>query len=277
MEYLLTLTRRETRQQRCERRTDMKQYTVKQVGRLSGISIRALHHYDEIGLLKPASLGANGYRYYGRDELLRLQQILFHRELGLGLEEIRRVLDDPKFDRVAALRAHRGRLEAEAARFAHLIGTIDRTIAELNGEQDMSDKDLYHGFSAEKQALWEREIVERFGEDGKEKIAESKRNFGKMSKEDLAAGKAEMEAINRELAAAMAAGAAADSGRAQAACARHYAWVCRAWKPDRSAYIGLGEMYVNHADFHSVYDSMRPGLAEYIAAAMRVYAETALE
>ena len=255
----------------------MKQYTVKQAASLSGVSVRTLHHYDEIGLLKPAHLGANGYRYYGREELLRLQQILFHRELGLGLEQIGALLDDPNFDRLAALRAHRGKLGTERERFGHLIATIDRTIAELNGEQDMADKDLYQGFSPEKQAQWEREIVEKFGDSGREKIAESKRNFGKMSKEDMAAGKAEMEAINLGFAAAMAAGEAPETARAQALTARHYEWVCRAWKPNRGAYIGLGEMYVSHPDFRVTYDAVRPGLAEYVAKAMRVYAEATLK
>jgi DNA-binding transcriptional MerR regulator len=273
----LTLTRREARQDAREKvRKAMKQYTVSQMAQLSGVSVRALHHYDDIGLLKPAHLGANGYRYYGREELLRLQQILFHRELGLALEEIRALLDDPKFDRLAALRAHRGRLESESARFGHLIATIDRTIAELTGETQMSDKDLYQGFSAEKQAQWEREIVERFGESGAAKIEESKRNFGRMSKEDMAASKAEMEAINLAFVAALAAGEAPDSAKVQALTARHYAWVCRAWKPNRQAYIGMGEMYVSHPDFRATYDAVRPGLAEYLAAAMRVYAEKEL-
>ena len=94
----------------------MKLLTVKQVAKVSGVSVRALHHYDEIGLLKPASIGRNGYRYYGRDELLRLQQILLHRELDIPLGEIRAILDDPKFDQLDALRAParkaRGRSEA---------------------------------------------------------------------------------------------------------------------------------------------------------------------
>ena len=79
-------------------------HTVKQVARLSGVSVRTLHHYDEIGLLKPACVGANGYRYYGREELLRLQQILFHRELGFSLEEIGRTLDAKGFDKATYAR-----------------------------------------------------------------------------------------------------------------------------------------------------------------------------
>src|SRR5437667_8460979 len=108
-------------------------YTVSQVATLSGVSVRALHHYDDIGLLKPAFIGSNGYRYYGRDELLRLQQILFHRELGLTLDEIRRAVDTPGFDRAAALRNHREKLVTETARLRELLQTIDETLADLEG------------------------------------------------------------------------------------------------------------------------------------------------
>ena len=95
----------------------MSDYTVKHVAKLPGVSVRTLHHYDGIGLLKPGTVGANGYRYYGRDELLRLQQILFHRELGFPLAEIARVLDAPDLDRAAALRRHRERLESETTKW----------------------------------------------------------------------------------------------------------------------------------------------------------------
>src|SRR5262245_17201851 len=95
--------------------------TVKQVAKISGVSVRALHHYDQVGLLKPALIGENRYRYYGREELLRLQQILIHRELGIPLTEIRAILDDPRFDRRKALREQRARLLAEAERYAELV------------------------------------------------------------------------------------------------------------------------------------------------------------
>jgi MerR family transcriptional regulator, thiopeptide resistance regulator len=255
----------------------MTRYTVSEMAKLSGVSVRTLHHYDDLGLLKPAALGTNGYRYYGREELLRLQQILFHRELGLPLERVKALLDDPAFDRVAALTAQRGALEKEAERFRHLIATIDRTIAQLTGDGTMSDKDLYQGFSQEKQKEWEAEIAARYGEHGHAKIAESKANFAKMTKAEVEAGKAEMDAINRALAQAMDAGEAVDGGRVQALAARHYAWVCRAWKPNRAAYAGLGRMYVESPDFRSAYEAVRPGLTEYLAEAMRVFAEGTLK
>ena len=102
----------------------MKMLTVKQVAKVSGVSVRTLHHYDEIGLLKPAHTGRNRYRYYGEEELLRLQQILLHRELGMPLGEIAAILDAPGFDRLATLQQQRERLEAEAKRYARLVRTI---------------------------------------------------------------------------------------------------------------------------------------------------------
>src|SRR5690242_16545098 len=126
--------------------------TVSEVAKLSGVSVRTLHHYDEVGLLKPAGVGPNGYRYYGRGELLRLQQILFHRELGFSLQEIGRVLDAEDFDKVAALKAHRAKLAAEAARYRRLMRTIDATLAALEGDATMDETAMYMGFDPKKQA-----------------------------------------------------------------------------------------------------------------------------
>jgi MerR family transcriptional regulator, thiopeptide resistance regulator len=162
----------------------MSDYTVKQVAKLSGISIRTLHHYDEIGLLKPARVGANGYRYYGRDELLRLQQILLHRELGFALDDIRRVLGAAEFDRIAALRAHRERLVSEIERYRRLVQTLDATLAALEGKADMNDKTLYHGFSPEKQAEHEAWLVDRFGSQVRTRIDEAKARMQQWSEAD---------------------------------------------------------------------------------------------
>src|SRR5690606_4166904 len=130
----------------------MKQLTVKQLAAISGVTVRTLHHYDEIGLLKPACVGANGYRYYGRTEMLRLQRILFHRELGVPLERIGELLALEGEDQLEVLARHREQLQAHRERLSVLIETIDRTIAGIKGEGTMSNADLYKGFSAEKQA-----------------------------------------------------------------------------------------------------------------------------
>jgi DNA-binding transcriptional MerR regulator len=121
-------------------------YTVKQVAEMSGVSVRTLHFYDETGLLPPAYTGDNGYRFYEAPQLLTLQQILFYRELGFGLKDIRRILGRPDFQQLAALRSHREVLEASLARTRRLLETIDATIDHLEGRTDMTGEQLFEGF-----------------------------------------------------------------------------------------------------------------------------------
>ncbi|HEX8673076.1 MAG TPA: MerR family transcriptional regulator [Longimicrobium sp.] len=122
-------------------------YTVKQVAGLSGVSVRTLHFYDEEGLLKPAYTGANGYRFYEEPQLLTLQQILFYRELGFELRQIRELLGRADFQRVDALRAHREALEERLARSRRLLETIDHTIDHLEGRKPMNDEQIFAGFT----------------------------------------------------------------------------------------------------------------------------------
>src|SRR5688572_5880028 len=139
-------------------------YTVKQLSDLAGVSVRTLHYYDEIGLLKPTSVAANGYRYYGDEALFRLQQILFYREMDLELLQIKALMDDPGFDLVAALQAHRQALEAKIERLRTLMTTLDGTILHLVGEVNMSKKKIFKGFSEEKQKQYEQEAIKQYGE-----------------------------------------------------------------------------------------------------------------
>lgn len=156
----------------------MKELTVKQLAAISGVTVRMLHHYDEIGLLKPAHVGANGYRYYGRAEMLCLQRILFHRELGVPLADIAGLLELEGADQIGVLLRHREKLAAERERFRILIETIDRTVADIKGETPMPNADLYRGFSAEKQAEYEAWLIEHYGDPMKEDIARSKKGDG---------------------------------------------------------------------------------------------------
>ena len=256
----------------------MTQYTVKDVAKLSGVSVRALHHYDEIGLLKPACVGENGYRYYGREELLRLQQILFHRELEFPLEAIAAVLKAPDFDRVEALRRHRTKLAAEARRYRRLLKTLDDTLAALNGETHMNDKDIYKGFAPERQAEYEAWLVDRYGDEMTPHIAFAKQKMGAWTKADHEAHQGEVEAIERGLGDALAKGLPADSDALDPLLRRHHAWVALAWKkpPTAAAYAGLADLYLGHEDFRARYEAVQPGLSDYLAAAMKAYASRAL-
>ena len=121
-------------------------YTVKQVAAMSGVSVRTLHFYDETGLLEPAYHGANGYRFYEEPQLLTLQQILFYRELGFELKQIKRILGRADFEKVAALQSHRKVLQKNLAKTRRLIETIDKTIQHLKGTKKMKSKEMFVGF-----------------------------------------------------------------------------------------------------------------------------------
>ncbi|MHA1559697.1 MAG: MerR family transcriptional regulator [Alphaproteobacteria bacterium] len=254
----------------------MKRHTVKQVARLSGISVRTLHFYDEIGLLKPAYYGENGYRYYEKEQLLILQQILFYRELDVPLEQIKLILTDPDFNRLETLRAHRRRLESELGRHQQLIRTIDGTIAELNGTETMAIEHMFEGFSSEKQRQYEKELVATHGENMQPKIDASKERIKGWTKEDFEAASDRWQAFLQALADLERAGNAADSVEVQALVPSHRAWLESYWAPNREAYIGLGQLYATHPDFRKQFDAIREGLAEFCAEAMRVYAEAEL-
>lgn len=244
--------------------------TVRQVAKAARISVRTLHHYDAIGLLKPAHVGANGYRYYGRTELLRLQQILFYRELGLALGEIGSILDDPAFDPLAALRSHRTALTVRIDQYRDLI----RTIASLEKDETMEDGDYYAGIAPETRERWEREAIGFWGEDAVRAAREKARGF---SKEQVAAIQTEMEAIRGDFQRLFADGAEPGSAAAQAVTARHYAWVCHSWTPDAAAFKGLGRLYVENPEFRGTYDDgALPGTAAFIAEAMAIYAGRSL-
>jgi MerR family transcriptional regulator, thiopeptide resistance regulator len=253
-------------------------YTVSEVAKLSGVSVRTLHHYDEIGLLKPDSVGANGYRYYGRDELLRLQQILFHRELGFALSEIARILDDPGFDRPRALRAHRETLQAESRRYRRLVKTVDETLAELEGDQAMKETAMFKGFDPKKQAEHEGWLVERGGEPMKAAIATAKAGMKDWKQAQYDAAQAEQMEIEAAMATALTEGLPADCATVQALMKRHHAWIEKMWNRPASgeAYAGLGELYQSHPEFRARYEARATGLTDYLAEAMRVFAARSL-
>jgi DNA-binding transcriptional MerR regulator len=249
--------------------------TVKEVARASGISVRALHHYDHIGLLTP-EVGTNGYRYYGQPELLRLQHILFYRELGVPLLEIVSILDDPGFDTRAALLDLRRRIDAEIVQRRDLAQTIDRTLALLDSGRPLNEARLFDGISPAKQAGWEAELVERFGEPANRVITEARATAAGLSTGELLNFKAEIDSIHAEFVKLIEAGGSPSSPAAQTLTQRHYQWVCRSWRPDAEAYVVLGRLYGDQADFRAMYDAMHPNLATFLSEAMAVYARRTL-
>ncbi|MEJ0100243.1 MAG: MerR family transcriptional regulator [Pseudomonadota bacterium] len=253
----------------------MKDLTVKQLAAISGVTVRTLHHYDEIGLLRPASVGANGYRYYGRAELLRLQRILFHRELGVPLQEIAALLELEGADQVRILQQHRAKLQAERERYRVLIETIDRTIHDLKGEATMANEDLYKGFSAEKQSGYEAWLIEKYGPQVHSGIERAKQMWMNRSSADqkkhLEASMKELKDLEQALADALRNHVDVGSDAVGLLIDRHRAWVASMWGTTCSAqsYCGLADLYLAHPDFMARYESIEKGFAQYLSAAMK--------
>ena len=250
----------------------MTTYTVKQLAKLAGVSVRTLHHYDHIGLLRPSSRTPAGYRLYQRDDLLRLQQILFFKELDFSLAEIRDILDDPDFDEVKALEDHRQLLEQRSKRIALLINTIDKTLTRLTEDtMPLTDAELYEGFTDEEIQEMKREVKERYDP---EVVKISNRNVQNMSKSQFQDVKEEGENIAREMAELM--GQDVASPEVQALIARHHALNEQFYPTSAEVYRGLGQMYTQDDRFRAYYDKYRPDLADFMAAAMAYYAEHTL-
>jgi DNA-binding transcriptional MerR regulator len=248
-------------------------YTVSQLATLSGVSVRTLHHYDEIGLLKPASIGANGYRYYGREELLRLQQILFHRELGLSLDEIRRAIDTSGFDRAATLRDQREKLVTEIARLRELTKTIDDTLADLEGGKTMNEKSMYRGFDAEARERSEAWAIERHGKWARLGIEIRDEVMKGWTPAEHDANQSEKAAIFGDFAAALSEGLAADSERMQGIVLRLHSAASKAWTGPigRGGFLNMADTYAENPDIRARFDDRAPGLADYVARAMRIF------
>lgn len=241
-------------------------YTVRQLARLAGVSVRTLHHYDAIGLLSPPRDPSNGYRRYDQASLLRLQQILFLRELGLSLDEIGAVLDRPDFDLLHALEQHRQALRERQDRLARLAQTVERTIQHLRGELEMSSEELFAGFTPEQEAAYEEEAAQRWGE---EQVRESNRLWRSYSDEKKRAILQEGQAIYRGLIAAMPQGPT--SAVAQDGVRRWHEYMKYFYEPSPEMLLGLGDLYNEDPAFNATFTKMHPDLASFMREAIRHY------
>jgi DNA-binding transcriptional MerR regulator len=249
-------------------------YTVNKLAKLSGVSVRTLHFYDEIGLLKPAYYGENNYRYYEEPQALMLQQILFYRELGFSLEDIQSIISNPDFDQVSALESHRKVLEKNIDQTKNLITTIDKTIAHLRGKHDMKIEEIFEGFDHEKQKMYEDFLVKQGV--GQEVIDELSDKVKFWKKEQWMANKKEADELYEKLVSAIEADLDPASSEVQKIIKKHYHMTSQFWIPNRESYIGLSELYGSHPDFVKFYDNLHPKLLKFLAAAMKIFAEREL-
>ncbi len=250
----------------------IEEYSVGQMARLSGVSIRTLHHYDDIGLLKPAYASGNGYRLYHRPQMMRLQEILFYRDVGLSLSEIADLLNGPH-DAIQRLEQHRERLEQQYRRAAGIIETLDATIDHLKGKRDMAISDLYIPFTAGEQANYEAWLIQSYGADMAVQIATSRAAVSVLP-EGMERALQALKSVETDLVSAYESGIDTAADCLHALFEQHRAWVARMWgdKCDADGYEGLADMYMSHPDFISRYETLSPRFSNWLFSAMKNHA-----
>ncbi len=249
-------------------------YQVKELAKWGGVSIRTLHHYDQMGLLKPDLVGENGYRFYTDQSLERLQQILFFKELGFPLREIQAILDHPGFDRQSALRAQYELLQEKKNRLETIMQTVKKTLLSLESGQKMKIKEMFKGM--DKQAIeahtekYAQEVETRWGKSAAYK--QSQQKTAQYTAQDWEQIQARTAAIYEQIVAGMGRGPADPEVQAAVADLRQsfcdYYYDCT---PE--IFKGLGEMYVADERFTAFYENMHTGLAVFLSQAIGHYCE----
>jgi DNA-binding transcriptional MerR regulator len=244
-------------------------YTVKQVATLSGVSVRTLHHYDAIGLLKPMATSPAGYRLYGDGDLERLQTILFFRELEFALPDIKAILDHPGFDRKEALIAHRRLLLEKQQRLTGLVGTIDRTIEAMERGKTMDAKVMFEGFDDAQIEAYRQEARERWNP---EMVDESYRRWNSYTKQEKEELKEKQADIYNQLASLMDRDPSDPAVQAQVE--RWYRMINDTWYTcPPEMFRNLGSLYIQDPRFQKNIDKVRPGLSEFKQKAMEIFAD----
>jgi len=241
-------------------------FTVKQLSKMAGITPRTLHYYDQIGLLKPSQVGDNGYRYYGEEALLKLQQILLYRELGMPLETIKKIMGRRDFEVLNALEGHKTELRKRMAQLEVLVNTVDHTISYLKGSSNMSKKQLFQGFSEEQQAEYEKEAMQMYDP---EIVKASNRKWKSYSAEEKQRIGEEGNAVYEDLLAAMPEGAS--SPKVQACIERWRRHMEYFWVPNNEQLLGLTDLYNEDPRFKANFDKIDPRLAEFMHEAVGEY------
>ncbi|MFA1819590.1 MerR family transcriptional regulator [Virgibacillus oceani] len=250
------------------------EYTVQKLARLSGVSGRTLRYYDQIDLLKPARINSSGYRIYGQEEVDKLQQILFFRELEVSLEEIRRIISDPAYNEAEALQLHYKKLAEKRDRLDRLMKTVEKTITSKKGGNSMQDKEKFEGFKDqlidENEQKYGKEIRDKYGD---ETIDASNAKLRGMTEKDFDRMKELGSEILESLKELVKTGDPA-SEAAQEMAVKHKEWLMYYWNDySKEAHAGLAEMYVADERFAAYYDKAANGAAKFLRDAILVYTD----
>ncbi|MGN9808179.1 MerR family transcriptional regulator [Micromonospora sp. BQ11] len=248
-------------------------YTVGQVAKAAGVTVRTLHHYDEIGLLSPGGRSAAGYRRYDDADLDRLQLIRYYRELGFPLDEIAAILDDPATDPAAHLRRQHEMLTGRIGKLQDMVAAIELAMEARRMNISLTPEERFEVFGDFDPDAHVDEARERWGES--EAYQQSTRRAAGYSKDDWLRHKAENEDWAERFVEVMASGAPADGPEAMALAEEHRQLISR-WFYDCSYEIhtGLADMYTADPRFTGYYEKIRPGMAAYLAEAIHANAVT---
>jgi DNA-binding transcriptional MerR regulator len=245
----------------------MRLRTVGAVSELTGVTIRTLHHYDEIGLLSPSERTAAGYRLYSDSDLIRLHSILNWRDMGFGLADIAEMLDEPRQDITTGLEQQRERLAERSRRLTEMIDALDRAISETEQGRTMTDENMRHIFAGFDPSEHEEETKNRWGNT--DSHAESRRRTSSYTEQDWQRHRRESEANVAAFAGLLRNGTPADDAMATEAATEHGAIIDRWFYPlSPAAHVGLAQMYVTDPRFEGAYEKVETGLARYISDAI---------
>ncbi len=233
---------------------------------MAGVTPRTLHYYDQIGLLKPTRTGDNGYRYYGQEALLRLQQILLYRQLDMPLAQIQEIMAESDFDVQSALQSHKQQLHRRIRQLERLVQTVDHTMLYLKGKMEMSGKQLFEAFSEEQQAEFEKEAMQMYDP---EIVKASNRKWKSYSDADKQRIGEEGNAAYQALLEAMPEGPASPSAQKGVELWRKH--MDYFWTPDDEQLLGLADLYNDDPRFKANFDKIDPGLAAFVREAVEVY------
>ncbi len=243
-------------------------FTVGELAKLTGVTVRTLHHYDEIGLVRPSARSAAGYRLYDDGDVARLQQVLLHRELGLPLEQIAAVIDAPGFRRVDALRAQRAALAEKRDRLDGMLAAVDAALRLAERTTEMEPEDVKTMFDGFDHTQYDEEARQKWGEsEAYKESARRTKQYGKAEWEQI---RRDWEAIYARLAELMREGASPDDARCNGMVEAHRAHIDRWFYPcSREMHASLAEMYVADPRFTANLDKIAPGFAEFLHDAIR--------
>lgn len=246
-------------------------YTVGEVAKLAHVSVRTLHHYDEIGLLEASQRSDAGYRLYSDRDLVRLQQILLYRELDFALDEIAQVLSDPAFDPLDALVAQRDLVADKLKRDEALLALLDKTILSMEGGISMTKEEMFEVFGDFDPAEHEAEAKERWGDTDAYK--ESARRTKGYTKADWMRLKEEQEELGQRTVAIFDEGVDPTDPRAMGVAEEARLIIDKWFYPlSRDMHVNLGEMCVTDPRFKATYDAQREGLAQWLCDAIKANA-----